>query len=203
MVITGIFLNSCVFNVAMEHKIMAIVAHGVLIMGVLLLFFAPTFDFRLMAGLLVIADLAALLIILVSERPWDATHLLSLSLVVLGAAFVILFLGTRITGVSYLFGGFLIIQALFLTVVEIVEDWRSYRMFDKFIGHPHEHRELVVETLHAKKKAAYRLLAPEGGKLYHRDSCRVLAKKPGKTIELHSVEEATSFGLKPCGFCKP
>ncbi len=208
------FLNAPFFSPVMERKAWATITYAVSLALTLLLLFLQDPDQRLAAAALILLDLVSLLILLAREEEWDATHWLGLGYLLLSCVFALLYLVTPTTGVSYLLGAAIILAALVLFVVELVAGWRSYPFLGRLSGHAPrdtapamtendsgETDEIVIESVKPRRKA-YGLATERGAKVYHRDTCRLLAKKDG-VVPLSSAEEAQSYGLKPCRFCKP
>jgi len=118
----------------------------------------------------------------------------------------------RTIGVTYLLGAVLILASMALIVLELVAGWRSYRFVDHMVNRkfrPKSHEEgetddVIVETVTAKRPRGYKLVTMLNSTVYHKESCPTLQKTPvAQLVELSSEQEAESYGLKPCKFCKP
>ncbi len=195
----------------MERKVWATITYAISLALTLLYLFLQNPDQRLYTAGLMILALVSLLALLSREEEWDGTHWLGLGYLFLSGAFTLLSLTVRTSAITYLLGAVLILAALVLLVVELVVGWRAYLFLNHLSDHADEHApereesemdEIVIESVKPRKKT-YGLATKRGATVYHRDTCHLLAKQDGETVPLSSAEEAQSYGLKPCKFCKP
>lgn len=191
----GIYLKKRDKQHPMKHKRLAILTYWLDILFLLLILFLQRPEYQLLALALLFANQAGRIILLAYEK-WNWTHKIAISHLILITLFALLFLTTRVTGVSYIYGGVLILASFIFLILELSAGWRSVNIIDRFLR---KDDELVVE-LGAKKKDEI-FVAKQGSKTYHLRSCRTL-KKRDKLVEL-SANEAKAYSLRPCKVCKP
>ena len=193
----------------MERKAWALINYGLNILLLFVILLIQGADDRLVVALLLIVNLVSLLVLLSCERHWDATHWLGLCLLILTAAFVILFVGTSRTGVSYLYGASLILATLVVFIAETVAGWRG-TLLGRLLSHFHgesepekdeEEHDLIVEEIMPHHER--RLLTRKGTILYHKEGCIALRNVPKTDLVEISDGEALAYGLTPCKACKP
>lgn len=203
----------------MYHKVWAIACYALDIALLLALLFVHDSLARLVIAGLLLIDQASLLILLFRERTWDGTHRLGLAYLFLTGTFALLYLVVKTIGVTYLLGAVLVLATMALIILELVAGWRSYRFVDRMVNRnprPESHKDrlesheedetddVIVETVTAKRPCAYKLVTMRNSNVYHKESCPTLQKTPvAQLVELSSEQEAESYGLKPCRFCRP
>jgi hypothetical protein len=200
MVIMGSFLNDFSFSPLMESRVWAIGNYGASIILILATLFLHTrLEMHIAALGLAIVLLSHL--VLLSRERWDATHYLGLLYLILSTIFLILFVATRHTGVSYLTGAVLIFGAMALIIMELVAGWRTYKALDRMTSGKDE--EPALEELEPYEKKV-RLLAKKGETSFHREDCPLLQEVPvAELIQLDSRDEAIAYEMTPCKTCKP
>lgn len=186
----------------MKAKAWTLLTYGLNILFLLALLLLKNPDARLIAVFLIMIDMAGLLTILGREK-WDVTHYLGLCLLLLTSIFLLLYLAYRHTGVTYLYGGVLILASMVLLAVELIAGWRSYKIIDRLMkkNGPLE-EETPIETLEPLKPKE-RLFAKQGSTTYHMENCRTLQQT--KVVDLVQLtrEEADAYEMHPCKVCKP
>jgi hypothetical protein len=213
MVITEFFLNSEPFSDRMERKAWALLTYGLGCLFLAMLFIGGSL--RLALCLLFAANLLSLLVLLLLEERWDASHYLALALFALAGAFLVFLL----RGSNSPLGIFALIAAnLGLAIVELSQlrpvlvDHARDEAADSSISNVEasdddtDEGELIVEPVLPRKheERGYTLVTQRGTNLYHRALCRTLkGGAESSLIELSSPEEGEAYGLKACKVCRP
>lgn len=195
----------------MQHKAWALASYSLNILLLLAVLLVRVPADTIIASTILVLNLCSLLVLLSLEHSWDATHWLGLSLLILTTPFVILFLATNHTGVSYLYGATLILANFCLIIVELVAGWRS-TIFNSILSRFHreepaaekapEQEDILVEEVHAHPPER-KLLTRKGTTLYHKEGCIALRNVPKTEIIEISDGEALAYDLQPCKACKP
>ncbi len=198
----------------MERKAWVLSAYAIHIVLMLVILFLGEPDASLVANALLLLDMVSLLILVANER-WHATCGLAIGLIVVTAPFVILWLATPRTGISYLYGGILVLAGFILLIVELILGWRGYRFpaarqARRRDGRKRQDRKRqdkeqegqAIEAITTTPQERY--LATGGASVYHRVGCRSLDRaNADELIHLSSKAEAEGLGLEPCTLCKP
>ncbi len=192
----------------MERQLHAIASYAIAILLLLLLMLLGGAH-RITAGALLALLLGAQLLLLTNDEPWDGTHILSFSALVLTAGFLLIALVTEPVGVTYLLGVTLILTNLALIILETVAKSHGYAWLDRLMERTgrqsertdDEDEQLVTPVMSKRASAPY--VAKRGSTTYHRNGCRRLTNTLATDLLPLSATEAQAFGMEPCKACRP